>query len=199
MVSLPAPFVFRIEPEDPHPSPYIRVKLSAAIGNALYPSPHWGRLRQMWETFYDIRRLPEPARAVYAKLEATIPAFVARLIAHQSPTLAGRTLGQALSDPDRRPARLAELFTAWQPQPQLLADAAPTLSFAVLGQARLDGRLTPELESEVLSRLLRHWAWRATVDVAEVCAVARRKRGGVFPLQRAVAAHPPPALAAAVH
>jgi hypothetical protein len=44
----------------------------------------------------------------------------------------------------------------------------------VLGQARLDGRLTPELESELLARLLKHWAWRATVNVTEVCAVARR-------------------------
>src|SRR5581483_9018527 len=30
VVSLPAAFVFRIDPDDPHPSPYLRVKLSAA-------------------------------------------------------------------------------------------------------------------------------------------------------------------------
>jgi hypothetical protein len=45
----------------------------------------------------------------------------------------------------------------------------------VLGQARLDGNLTPELESELLARLLKHWAWRATVDIVEGCAGARRR------------------------
>ena len=39
VVSLPRAFVFRINPDDPHPAPWIRVKLSAAIGKALYPQP----------------------------------------------------------------------------------------------------------------------------------------------------------------
>ena len=35
VVSLPRPFVFRINVDDPHPIPWIRVKLSCAIGDAL--------------------------------------------------------------------------------------------------------------------------------------------------------------------
>jgi len=52
--------------------------------------------------------------------------------------------------------------------------AAPTLVFAVLGQARADGALTPEREGDLLVSLLRHWAWRSTVVLNEVCAAARR-------------------------
>ena len=48
--------------------------------------------------------------------------------------------------------------------------AAPTLVFAVLGQARASGRLSPEDESELLGRLLTHWALRATLDTSELCA-----------------------------
>jgi hypothetical protein len=196
VVSLPAAFVFRIDVNDPHPSPYMRVKLSAAIGNALYPHAHWGRLARMWESFYDLRRLPAEARATFNALEATMPALVARLIGHRPPSLAGRTLGEVLADPSRQPARLAALYRQWQARPSEMGSAAPTLTFAALGQARMDGRLTPELESELLAKLLRHWAWRATVDVVEVCAVARRGRPS-FPARfNAAPALPPPAGAA---
>jgi hypothetical protein len=70
--------------------------------------------------------------------------------------------------------------------------AAPTLAFAVLGQARLDGRIDPERESELIAKLLRHWAWRGTVDVTEVCAIARKngsQRRPPRPRLALVAAH----------
>jgi hypothetical protein len=177
VVSLPAPFVFRIEPDDPHPAPYIRVKLSAAIGAALYPHPQWQRLVAMWESFYDLRRLPPPQRQLFTTLEAVIPAFVQRLLSHRCARLRGRRLGDALADPQRRPERLAALFSQVSQRLPRMAKLPPTLAFAMLGQARLDGRLGPERESHLLAGLLRHWAWRATVDVGEVCADARRGRG----------------------
>src|SRR6202012_935639 len=52
VVSLPRPFVFRLNQDDPHPTPYIRVKLSAAFGQAIYPQPAWERLIQLWESYY---------------------------------------------------------------------------------------------------------------------------------------------------
>jgi hypothetical protein len=173
VVSLPAAFVFRVDTDDPHPSPYVRVKLSAAIGEALYPHPIWQRLVGMWQSFYDVERLPADKRQVFAALDAVMPRFVERLIGHRSPRIAGRTLGETLSDASRRPERLAALFGGWQTQPALMGRAPPTLAFAALGQARLDGSLEPERESELLAKLLRFWAWRSTVDVVEVCALAR--------------------------
>ena len=44
VVSLPRAFVFRVGVDDPHPIPWIRVKLSAAIGDCLYPHPQWRQL-----------------------------------------------------------------------------------------------------------------------------------------------------------
>ena len=49
VVSLPRAFVFRLNVDDPHPIPWIRVKLSAAIGDALYPHPQWRQLSATWE------------------------------------------------------------------------------------------------------------------------------------------------------
>ncbi|HKE14658.1 MAG TPA: hypothetical protein VKB80_07330 [Kofleriaceae bacterium] len=181
VVSLPSPFVFRITPDDPHPPPYLRVKLSAAVGEALYPHPQWRRLVAMWESFYDVARLPPHQRAVYAELEASLPAFVAFLVGHRPPRLGGPSLGEALPGRERHPARLAEAFASWQERPALLRRAAPTLAFAGLGQARLDGLLEPEDEGDLVASLLRHWAWRATVDVSEVCAAMRRPAAAASP------------------
>ena len=52
VVSLPRAFVFRLNAKDPHPLPWIRVKLSAAMGEALYPHPQWQQLSETWEGFY---------------------------------------------------------------------------------------------------------------------------------------------------
>ena len=70
---------------------------------------------------------------------------------------------------ERQPDRLASLFRQWSMAPRRMYQAAPTLVFAVLGQARASGSLSPEDESELLGRLLTHWALRATLDTSELC------------------------------
>jgi hypothetical protein len=40
----------------------------------------------------------------------------------------------------------------------------------VIGQARADGRLTPEDESTLTAKLLTYWTLRATVNTSELCA-----------------------------
>src|SRR5262249_54984752 len=44
VVTLPRAFVFRTAADDPHPMPWVRVQLSCALGNALYPDPQWARI-----------------------------------------------------------------------------------------------------------------------------------------------------------
>jgi hypothetical protein len=39
-----------------------------------------------------------------------------------------------------------------------------------MGQARADGRITPEEESTLFGKLLTHWALRATLNMSEICA-----------------------------
>ena len=56
VVSLPSWFVFRVNADDPHPMPWIRVKLSCAIGDALYPHPQWRELAALWESLYPPQR-----------------------------------------------------------------------------------------------------------------------------------------------
>ena len=62
-----------------------------------------------------------------------------------------------------QPAYLALLFRLWQRQPQRMYQSSPVLVFAVIGQVRADGILSPEHESILLARLLTHWALRNTL------------------------------------
>lgn len=166
VVSLPRPFVFRVNLDDPHPVPWIRVKLSCAMGNVLYPHPQWDRLAAMWESFYPTHHLDGERRQLLAQLEAGIPGFVSLLVNHRPPALAGRSLGQVMAAAELQPARLAETYEAWRMAPGGLRAAPPALAFAVIGQARADGRIAPETESNVIAGLLTGWALRSTLAAA---------------------------------
>ena len=181
VVSLPRAFVFRLNLDDPHPVPWIRVKLSCAIGEALHPHPQWRRLADLWESFYPIAGLDAARRGFFERLVATIPAFVSLLVHHRPAALRGRSLVDALEVADRQPARLRALFQAWSRHPAHLYDARASLVFAVIGQARSDGLLTPEDESVLLAKALSHWALRSTLDTAFACAAAPPARRPAFP------------------
>ncbi len=51
-----------------------------------------------------------------------------------------------------------------------MRDAAPSLVFAVIGQARVDGKISPEEESRLLTSLLTYWALRGTLDMSALCS-----------------------------
>ena len=83
VVSLPRPFVFRFDLDDPHPTPWLRVKLSAAVGDALYPHPQWARLAALWEELYPPTGLEDARLTLLRRLESLMPAFVTLLINHR--------------------------------------------------------------------------------------------------------------------
>jgi len=178
VVSLPRAFVFRITLNDPHPSPWIRVKLSAAIGQALHPQPAWARLSNLWESYYPRAGLTEGQEQVFAMLERTIPELVAVLIEHQPPALRGRSLAEALDLDEVRPARLTALLARWRSAPWEMYRARPIVVFAAIGQGRMEGTITPEEESEVLGKTLAHWALTTTLEAAAGCAAKPLRRCG---------------------
>jgi hypothetical protein len=180
VVGLPRPFVFRIDMDDPHPAPWIRVKLSCALGRALYPHPQWDRLAALWDAYYPLAGLDPEREELLTLLEEHLPGFVSLLINHRPPLLRGRSLVEVLNVEERQPFRLQLLYRVWRRNPGHMYRAPPSLVFAVIGQARADGRLSPEDESALLGKLLSHWALRSTLDVSAACA---RRRVTVLPLQ----------------
>lgn len=170
VVTLPRYFVFRLQLDDPHPMPWMRVRLSCAMGRALFPHPQWDRLENIWLSYYPPHDLDSKNRALLGLLERTMPAL-ATLIAHHRPkALRGASLKEALQTDQRQPARLGALFRAWSKRPALMYEASPTLVFAVIGQARAVGSISPEAEGQIFSRMLNYWALRDTLDPAVNCA-----------------------------
>jgi hypothetical protein len=174
VVSLPRAFVFRINLDDPHPFPWIRAKLSCALGRALYPHPQWARLEALWDSFYPTAGLDEQRTRLIGILEKTLPSFVALMVNHRPRALRGSSLGEVLSVSERQPDRLTALYKLWKCSPRRMQSAAPTLAFAVVGQARADGQISPEEESQLLAGLLTYWALRGTLDMSELCALQAR-------------------------
>jgi hypothetical protein len=174
VVSLPRWFVFRLNLDDPHPFPWIRVRLSCAIGNALYPHPQWPELAGLWASLYPTAALDAERRRLIDRLCATMPALVGLLVEHRPGSLGGRSLKEVMPLESRTPDRLEAQYRSWAARPALIRAAVPTLAFAVLGQARAAGRLSPEHESRVLGDLLAFWALRSTLDIAQLCATGTR-------------------------
>lgn len=175
VVSLPRAFVFRLNADDPHPAPWIRVKLSCAMGRSVYPHPQWERLERLWESYYPPAGLAPAQLQVLAQLQDSMPALVGLLVQHRPPTLRGRSLLEAMNAAARQPVRLQLLFQFWNRAPARMYRAAPSLVFAVLGQARADGTLAPEAEAALLERLLTHWALRTTLDTSAVCGAHQHR------------------------
>ena len=164
LVSLPRAFVFRITPDDPHPFAWIRVHLSCAFGDALYPHPQWRQLAGVWNSFYPIGRLPADRVRVIRALMATLPAFVSLVLGHQPAALRGRSLGEVLRTEDRAPDQLLRRYAAWTKDPTAIRRTRPALAFAVVGQARARGLLTPEGEDRLLGSLISYWALQSTLQ-----------------------------------
>ncbi|MGI9174457.1 MAG: hypothetical protein ACR2GR_03960 [Rhodothermales bacterium] len=167
VVSLPRAFVFRVGLDDPHPIPWVRVKLSCAVGRALFPHPQWARLDAVWEAMYPLDELEPEKRQLFDAIMATLPRFVRVLLHHRPKSLRGRSLKEVLPVAKRQPAQLQALYQTWKRQPVLLRRQPPSLVFAVIGQARSDGKMTPDEESRALMDLVNYWALRDTLNPPE--------------------------------
>ena len=166
VVSLPRAFVMRVSEQDPHPVPWLRVKLSCAMGQALYPHPQWEVAARTWESFYPLDDLDQQQRALFANLEQSMADFVELLINHRPQMLRGKSLVEVMGVDERQPARLLALYQAWRKAPEEMRLAPPSLVFAVLGQARASEGLTAQEESRLLAYLLTYWALRSSLQTS---------------------------------
>jgi hypothetical protein len=174
VVSLPSYFVFRIGTDGPHPFPWIRVQISLAFGQLLYPHPQWAALTQQWQALYPTAGLAQDKQQLIQLLLGLLPAFAELVCMHRSPALRGRALAELFPVAERQPARLQALFEQWQAQPALREQAAPSLVFAVVGQAKADGRISAGQEYSQLTGVLTRWALnRAQNSRAPSAALAR--------------------------
>jgi hypothetical protein len=170
VVALPRYFVFRLNLDDPHPLPWMRVRLSCAMGRELFPHEQWDRLETIWLSYYPPTDLDSSRRETIALLEKTMPGLATLIATHRPKSLKGASLKEALQTDQRQPEQLSAMFRSWQASPVGMYEASPTMVFAVIGQARAEGFISPEAEGDIFSRMLNYWALRDTLDTAVYCA-----------------------------
>jgi hypothetical protein len=166
LVSLPRGLVFRPSDDDPHPMPWVRVLLSCAIGDHLYPDPQWKRLAATWQAMYPIAGVRPQLTALISELRITMPHLISVVVEHRPARLGGRSLGEVLRNPELGREALLRRFLTWEADPSRMTLTPPTVAFAVLGQARASGRLSPERESRMLRRLIASWAVLSSLETA---------------------------------
>jgi hypothetical protein len=128
------------------------------------------RTSRRWDSFYPTDGLGEDTRRLLGRLVASIPEFLRVLLNHQPAALRGRSLMEVMAVQDRQPAQLGAHYQRWRSHPPQMYRAQPSLVFAALGQARADGRLSPEQESTILAQLLTQWALHSALDTSALRA-----------------------------
>lgn len=164
VVSLPKYFVFRLSPTDPHPMPYLRVLISSAIGQALYPHPQWAALAATWQRMYPIDGLDPEHQRWIEHCRNHIDEFVEVLVGHKTARTGGQPLAEIWPLGQRQPAQLLALHRSWGNDTAVMARQRPSLVFAVAGQARAADLITAQQESAQLSELLTLWAVRSSLQ-----------------------------------
>ncbi len=180
VVSLPAPFMFRVSAEDPHPMPWFRVKVSCAMGEALYPHPQWQALARLWDQLYPTNELKDSQRELLGMLEHALPQFAELLAGHRLASLQGASLREAIVEEEREPRQLLRLYHTMAKYPQRLRETPPALAFAAIGQARAENQINPRKESDLLAHLLSHWALQNALNTSAECS-ARTNAVGALP------------------
>ena len=159
VVTLPKYFQFRLDLDDPHPAPYVRVQICCAFGKSLYPHPQWDRLWDVWKTFYPADELSPDKKELLKKIEEALPLFV-KLVNEFKPTsLKGKNLASVFPLQERQPIQLQQYFEKWKNDSHSIDRAPPTLFFAVMGQAKSDLKLNAAAESRIITKQLRKWAF----------------------------------------
>lgn len=158
VLTLPKAFVYRVNVQDPHPAPWLRVLLVCGFGQALYPDPIWSQLKSIWVQLYPLQKAPARDRQILHSLHQGIDEFVQWLLALPAPGSKGISFGQLFAPELRQPERLRDKLRHWQRDEQDIYTASPTLVFAVLGLARLDKKISPRQEARLIAKLLTYWA-----------------------------------------
>lgn len=158
VLSLPAPLLFRYNADDPHPLPWLRVKIGCAMGRELFAHPQWNRIEAMWETMVPRERASRDVRELLERIEPEVPALCRTILDEPLPAADAGCLRRILPWQGVRPQVLENSWQEWRRSPGAMVRGSPCRVLATLGQARFDDLLAAEEETRVLEDLLERWA-----------------------------------------
>lgn len=162
VLALPRRFAFRVTRDDPHPTPWLRVLISAELGMKLYPHQQWRELADVWRALYPLTDLPAEVAETLQALQRTVPALCELLVEHRPASLGGASIAEAVADPDRSPEALTVTFQRAGGLARHLAEEPPARAVAAVAQAGSLGLIDARREAAVLDEMLTIWALKNT-------------------------------------
>jgi hypothetical protein len=99
------------------------------------------------------------------KIKSKTKKFAQIIMRHKPEIMKGRMLYEIFPVKQRNPNELQKLFLIWQTNPELINTASPSLVFAVIGQAKSDGKISSESESKLLTKHLNRWAYWKSFNI----------------------------------
>lgn len=159
VVSYPHEDVWKLDFEDPHPTPWLRALLSAHLGHAIWPSPWFARLAREWTRTFPLGSAARESKRTLSELQLELPRLARRLVAQPIPVWRGLTMRQFVASRQRGFWHVdANSSTPLRAMP-------PTLAVATLGQRWLAGRDDSAVPHDIMRSLLRTWGKRSFVGL----------------------------------
>lgn len=154
VLSLPGALLFHLRAGDPHPPGMLRVAFALAFLKRLHRDPSLARLEQRFNDVYAPTPVPESVRRRFSRLERAVPALVDAF--HRTPFsgLGNRTLVAVCAGGLPSPDELRAHRHCCSVSADALAAEPPLHALARLGQARVDGALSPHDYDRVARRWL---------------------------------------------
>ena len=105
------------------------------------------------------------------RLQRYIPKVVSIIGEHRFHKLNGKKLKEIMPVKSRQPKQLLSRFAQWKDQTKLMNEDPPTLTFAVIGQAKFSKLLNPMDESPLLNSIFKYWALKRAINTGRNCTL----------------------------
>lgn len=158
VVSLPRYFIFRVNPGDPHPFPWIRVIISIHIGKAVYPQANWDQLINCWHKMYPLSNIKKSTLQIVQGVERSLPEFIRFLLNFRTPKTKNIPLKSLVNTNERTLLKLRSIYAPWINNKNIIKPISPVLFFAALGQAAFDNKISVAHQTELIMYHLKKWA-----------------------------------------
>ena len=150
VLSLPPAFLYAMSQGDPHPPGAVRVPFALAFARLVHADPLLDVLQQRFGTLYGTPHVPRDTRAHIAKLSSAAGRVAKALATHRFRGLGGETVVEACEPSKVRPDSVRRaLEHRHSLHPASLAAKPPLFALAMIGFARLLGRLTAATHDSV--------------------------------------------------
>jgi hypothetical protein len=143
VLSLPAPLLYLVRSKDPHPPAVVRVAFGLEFTRSVHPDPLLDLLQRRFTAVYGSSPSASTLGRQQLELGRAVPAVARALREHRFAGLGRRTMVDTADPDDVAPAKLRRLVDR-MPAPAALVELPPLTTLALLGTARLLGRLSAD-------------------------------------------------------